>query len=503
MNTDGSYICTDCAKGWKNNGDKDCQDIDECLDNPCFPDVKCVNLPGSFECQDCPTGYNGSGLGSDGCKLIECPEDTFPFLENAEINCSGYSFGDECTARCPLGYQQRISTFTCQKDGKWEGNVFSCQPLPCSDEPSTDVLPSSGNILPTACSGRMECQLGCLPGFYGSSNTILICSKQKWVGNSSVPFECIKCEQGTTYQPDPGQSVCLVVDPPCNENFFESAAPTLTSNRECSSIRQCHQGSEYILQDATPSSDRICETCRACPNEQFRSSGCDGLIDSNCNACTICGNAEYESRTCTAIQNRRCRTCGFNTYFDKDRGRCVDQINCIIGQIEVKAPTPISPRVCTTTRDGSITEGNVTVRLVDIRYTGLPPSFIQNPSSTGIALLSESIRRVFLPARVRVGILHITLFNERRRSTSTEVQYRVEANINYVEQLDSVETETSRLQMLFQQVISDAAESDSGTVRATADQFKEVQPQSFAATQLIITTTEETPADERESSSSG
>lgn len=52
INSDGSYKC-DCNQGFKLENDKDCVDVNECLDTKCHD---CENLPGSFKCF-CKKGF--------------------------------------------------------------------------------------------------------------------------------------------------------------------------------------------------------------------------------------------------------------------------------------------------------------------------------------------------------------------------------------------------------------------------------------------------------------
>lgn len=52
INSEGSYKC-DCNQGFKLENDKDCVDVNECLDTKCHD---CENLPGSFKCF-CKKGF--------------------------------------------------------------------------------------------------------------------------------------------------------------------------------------------------------------------------------------------------------------------------------------------------------------------------------------------------------------------------------------------------------------------------------------------------------------
>lgn len=52
INTEGSYKCA-CKPGFKLKNEKDCVDINECLDTKCHD---CENSPGSFKCF-CKEGF--------------------------------------------------------------------------------------------------------------------------------------------------------------------------------------------------------------------------------------------------------------------------------------------------------------------------------------------------------------------------------------------------------------------------------------------------------------
>lgn len=52
INSEGSYKC-DCYHGFKLENEKDCVDINECLDTKCHD---CENSPGSFKCF-CKKGF--------------------------------------------------------------------------------------------------------------------------------------------------------------------------------------------------------------------------------------------------------------------------------------------------------------------------------------------------------------------------------------------------------------------------------------------------------------
>uniref|UniRef100_A0AC34FNE0 EGF-like domain-containing protein n=1 Tax=Panagrolaimus sp. ES5 TaxID=591445 RepID=A0AC34FNE0_9BILA len=113
INSDGSYECQEtCAKGYQPNDSGVCQDIDECVTQPCKAPMTCKNLLGSHACV-CPKGFpiiNGTCEG-----LVVDSEHPFKVLDYSSDaqNCpAGYYFEkgkcldtDECAFDAPCAYK--------------------------------------------------------------------------------------------------------------------------------------------------------------------------------------------------------------------------------------------------------------------------------------------------------------------------------------------------------------------------------------------------------------
>uniref|UniRef100_A0A914YG22 EGF-like domain-containing protein n=1 Tax=Panagrolaimus superbus TaxID=310955 RepID=A0A914YG22_9BILA len=113
INTEGSFECQEsCAKGYQPNNSGICQDIDECVTQPCKAPMTCKNLLGTFACV-CPKGFpiiNGTceGLVVDS----EHPVKVLDYSSDAQNCPAGYYFEkgkcedtDECAFDAPCAYK--------------------------------------------------------------------------------------------------------------------------------------------------------------------------------------------------------------------------------------------------------------------------------------------------------------------------------------------------------------------------------------------------------------
>ena len=85
----------------------------------CYPQVVCINTTDGVACGPCPTGFNGSGIGQDGCRKEDpCFESCYP-----DVNCLPQGDDSFMCGACPVGMT-----------GSGIG-PNGCRKTRCSDEP--------------------------------------------------------------------------------------------------------------------------------------------------------------------------------------------------------------------------------------------------------------------------------------------------------------------------------------------------------------------------------
>uniref|UniRef100_A0A914BUV6 Cubilin n=1 Tax=Acrobeloides nanus TaxID=290746 RepID=A0A914BUV6_9BILA len=192
------YRCL-CEWGFKSSENADnptCVDIDECLDNPCYPGATCLNLPGSFKCSACPPGTKGNGVHCH--DFDECENEfTHKCSKDPSVECIN-TFGSYRCGDCPPGYEG--DGYTCTKIQRCSSNP--CHPLAtCYEEPEF----------------RCECPENMIGEGFGKEG----CRKS----NATV-CHTDSCLNGGTCQP-------------ISESDFRCICPTFYGGKRCQHVSAC------------------------------------------------------------------------------------------------------------------------------------------------------------------------------------------------------------------------------------------------------------------------
>ncbi|EGD83243.1 hypothetical protein PTSG_03874 [Salpingoeca rosetta] len=143
------------------------------------------------------------------------------------------------------------------------------------------------------------------------------------------------CEQGTFLNTTAG--ACMQPRTCTMDDEYESAAPTATSDRECTPVTTCDEQAEFELTAPTATSDRICSALLPCDNGTMRDPANPAVCrqcqqgmryDADAEACVPLAANEYEVRAVngTTSEIRTCDCAGPCVRFINDT---VDTVTCV------------------------------------------------------------------------------------------------------------------------------------------------------------------------------
>ena len=286
-NTDGSFTCA-CATGFAGDG-VDCQDDDECGDEPCSAHASCTNTEGSFTCA-CLSGFSGDGLTCD--DINECSHQSSPCSHHATCSNSAGSF----TCTCLTGFSG---------DGLTCDDINECESSPCSDHATCSN--SAGSFTCT-----------CLTGFSGDGLTCddinecesSPCSQHATCTNTASSFTCA-CQPGFSGDGLSCDDINECDSAPCSDHATcSNSAGSFTCTCQsgfsgdgltCDDINECE--SSPCSQHATCANTASSFTCTCQPGFSGDGLSCDDINECESSPCSdhaTCSNSAG-SFTCTCL----------------------------------------------------------------------------------------------------------------------------------------------------------------------------------------------------------
>lgn len=160
---DGDDFQCQCRTGFIGDG-TDCQDVNECTDNPCDVNADCYNLPGSFECT-CQFGFTGNGL--------QCQR---------EVRLCG---DDVCHQNARCVFNSDIGQPMCECNSGYYGDGKNCSTLAFECNEAPEVCHQDAQCIYDYQEQRYKCECG--EGFSGDG---LVCQAYK--------DQCDRCHANAT-----------------------------------------------------------------------------------------------------------------------------------------------------------------------------------------------------------------------------------------------------------------------------------------------------------------
>jgi hypothetical protein len=282
-------VCT-CFEGYTIVNNK-CEDIDECLQNPCHPTAICQNTPGNYLCS-CPKDTIGDAV-YEGCRKqnecfsnAECPESAACIQSKCQDLCENNANNCGENALCKT-IDHKISC-SCPAPNTYGDPKVLCKLIECSDNSDCDNKKSCINFecidpctLPNTCGRNAQCttinhsrNCACMAGFTG--NALLGCSQIQSCSKDNQCPSGTKCNNGMCSATCSNTRECLS-DQLCVESICQ---PTCRTNDSCPLNQYCLNN--ICMHEPKCLSDDDCEDFESCSqlsNGRYECrSACNGRI---------------------------------------------------------------------------------------------------------------------------------------------------------------------------------------------------------------------------------
>jgi hypothetical protein len=246
---------------------------------------------GFLPCTPCTAGTFASAPGATTCQPCGCSGNTF-----RSGSCSTTT-NVQCLP-CPINSVTAADFSTCNcLPSFFRAANGSC--FPCSSCSSSQYqLTACSALSNTVCLSTRICQAGL--EFETAAPTL--------TSNRDCRTCRTNCPAGT--QPDPAFPCGPFADrqcTPCADGTFKLTT-TLESCTPCTT--RCGSG-QFISGQCTSQSSPVCTNCTSsCPADSYLTGTCGGSSNPTCTPCVTCTpGLEYETTACTLTSNRACAAC--------------------------------------------------------------------------------------------------------------------------------------------------------------------------------------------------
>lgn len=292
-------LCT-CYEGYQlvNNN---CEDINECLSQPCHSTAFCENQPGTFQCQ-CPEGLIGDPI-NVGCRDpnecltdSDCPSSAS--CQNARCR-SPCERENVCGRNATCLAQSHNAICTCPPNSRGDPSI-ECVYIECSENEdcaNEKACMDSKCIdccsLPNVCGTNARCT---------AQNHIGVCTCESGT-TGDAQLGCValqycntdsQCASGTICTNGICASLCTSVrdcisDQLCIQGVCQ---PTCRSNSSCPEFQYCHNS--ICTKEVLCRNDDDCDVNENCIQDTYGRASCENV----CLGRAICGrNAECTARS--------------------------------------------------------------------------------------------------------------------------------------------------------------------------------------------------------------